>query len=244
MSGSTFLSLTNRLLRRINEVELTETNFASTRGVQTLAKDVVLDAIKEINQQKWEWPYQAVEHTITLSTGINEYAWPVNFKSVDWESFQIIKDDALEIRSRNLKSIDRDQWYKTLKLIDDDAGNVGVSAPDFVFRTHGTGFGVTPSPDKEYTVKYRYYKVPNDMVLHGDLTDIPSDYDNIITAGALMHMNLFRENPEGTQIARGMFDAGINKMYNSLVGSNEYMYDTRVGTSVTPMVTDYGNYKL
>ena len=42
---STYLDLTNKLLRKINEVEISEADFSNTRGVQTLAKDAIADAI-------------------------------------------------------------------------------------------------------------------------------------------------------------------------------------------------------
>ena len=242
--SSTYLSLTNRVLRRINEAELTETSFASSRGLHSVVKDSVVDAIREINQQKWECPWQAIEHTITVSVGINEYAWPQRFKSADWESFQIIKDDSLEVASTNLVQMDRDMWYRNLKLADDDAGVLGVSAPRFVFRTHGTGFGVTPSPDKPYIIKYRYYRLGDEMALFSDVCEIPQEYDNVILAGALAHVNVFKENPDGYNIYSSIFKNGISNMYNALVGSVTEMYDTRTTNTQTPIFSNTGNYKL
>lgn len=243
--GSNFLTLTNRLLVKINEVELTDTTFTSTRGILSAAKYAIIDSINEINQQKWEWPFHAVEHTTILEVGLNEYSWPDRFKSVDWESFEIQRDDTLNVRSKVLSQIDRDQWYKYFKNKDVDSGSDGVAIPEYVFKTHGTGFGITPSPDKEYTLKYRYYKLPNTLSSYDDVCDIPQEYDNVIIAGAHKRMNLFKENPQGFSIVEREFKDGISNMYENMIGgSSPYMYDTRTANSISPTIISSGNYKL
>ncbi len=242
--GSTYLELTNKLLRRLGEVELTDTSFTSTRNLHSHAKDAINDSIREISQQRWEWPFHAMEHTLVFSKGENEYDWPTSFKSVDWESFQIQRDDALSVRSKNLRQIDKDEWYRHFKQEDDDSGSDGVGVPSFVFRTHGVGFGVTPAPNEAYTIKFRYYKTPTLLTLYSDQTDIPSEYDNVIIAGALMHMNLFKENAQGFSLMKQEFKDGIKNMYNSLVGYIESMADTRSAYSQVPLLTKSEGYKL
>ena len=66
---STFLDLTNQLLRRLNEVEIAQADFPSVRGVQATAKDAIKNAIAKINQAEYEWPFNAVEHTQLLVVG-------------------------------------------------------------------------------------------------------------------------------------------------------------------------------
>ena len=57
----------------MNEVEVSEADFANTRGVQTLAKDAVLDSIGQINQAEYEWPFNAAQHTQVLAVGQEEH---------------------------------------------------------------------------------------------------------------------------------------------------------------------------
>jgi len=234
--GSTYLQLTNRLLRRVNEVELTNTNFISTRGIHSVAKDCVKDAVNEINQQKWQWPFLAVQHTQVLQVGEAEYGWPADFQSVDWSSFQIVKN-SVNPSNRHLKVINRVDWYNQIRDTDEDDGASAI--PDYVFRTHGTGFGLSPIPDKEYTLEFRYYKNPVELITHDNECDIPSVYDNVILWGSLYHMNLFRENVEGTQIADAKFKDGIKNMYLALVGSmTEGVTDTRINFGGQPIVSE------
>ena len=56
---SNFLTLTNKVLLRLNEVTLDigGQGFDSVRGVQALAKDSVNNSIREILQEAQEWPF-------------------------------------------------------------------------------------------------------------------------------------------------------------------------------------------
>ncbi len=235
--GSTFLQLTNKVLKRINEVELTDTTFNSARGIHAVCKDAVVDAINEINQQEWEWPFNALDTTQTLIVGQNEYSWPTYFKAVDWESFEIMKNETLGVRSKNLLEIDRDQWYKFLKPTDDDNSLTGVGVPQYVFKSHGEKFGVSPSPDKPYNLYFRYYITPNDLVNYNDTTSIPTQYDNVIVSGALVHVNLFKENPQGVSIAEATYKKGLSNMYNSLIGYVDRVRDTRSNLATQPFLS-------
>lgn len=238
--GSTYLKLTNDLLRRINEVELTTSNFSSSRGLQSVAKDCVQDSVREICQQKWEWPFLAVEHSQVLQIGENEYAWPVNFNTVDWNSFQIRKDDSLNINNKHLKVIVRDEWYDWSKDEDEDSDPDGLRIPTHVFRAHGNGFGVTPVPNKEYTIEFRYFKNHSELVNQDDLCSIPTIFDNIILWGSLYNMNLFRENSQGAAFADEKFKRGISNMYSILINKNaEYMTDTRINFGNTVWSRNY-----
>jgi hypothetical protein len=203
--------------------------------MQSLAKDLIQDSIREINQQKWEWPYHAIQHTQTLVVGQTEYAWPSDFKSVDWNTFQIQKDPTLNVNNTSLQVIDRVEWYKYQRDLDDDNSISGQRVPMMVFKSHGNGFGISPSPDKTYTIEFRYYRNEGTLVNSTDTTDIPSQFDNVITAGALYHMNLFRENLEGATTAQNSFTAGIKNMYITLVGEvSPYASSTVVNQGGSP----------
>lgn len=241
--GATFLSLTNNLLRRINEVELLEGNFLSARGMQAVAKDSILDSIRGINQQRWQWPFHAVQHVQPLDIGQNEYSWPADFKSVDWESFQIQKDGTYNQNNKHLEPINRADWYTYYRDTDNDANPNGLRVPDFVFRAHGNGFGVSPTPDKNYNIEFRYFKNPPTLSDADDQTTIPDEYTNIIIWGGLYNMNLFRENPEGTAIALKAFQDGIDNMYNILIENlAESLVDTRINFGGSPFFNFTGGY--
>jgi hypothetical protein len=222
------MDLTNRLLRRINDVEISESDFLSVRGIQAVAKDCVLDTIREINSSRIDWPFNAVEHSQSLVAGTEEYAWPLQFTAADWDSFQIQKDDDLNVNHTQLTAISREEWYHNYRDMDYDSESLGRGVPTFVFPSHGQGWGVTPSPNQAYAIKYRYYKNPDDLVDFDDETTIPSKFDYVILAGSLQHMNLFKENPNGVAIAQKKFKDGVSDMVNLYLPNPIYAYDTRV----------------
>lgn len=225
---SDFITLTNKVLRRLNEVNVPEAEFLSVRGVQALAKDAVRDSINKINQAEFTWPFNAAEHQQLLVKGNEEYVWPTGFKIADWESFQIQKDTNLNVDFRTLKFISRDEWYRRYRDLDQNSGSDGRDVPEYVFPSHGTGFGVSPSPDEAYTIKFRYYLSTIPLVNSGDETRIPDIFDHVIVEGALYYMYMFRDNPEQANVAATVFQQGLKEMRTVLVNNYNRMYDTRV----------------
>lgn len=225
---STFLDLTNQLLRRLNEVEIDQADFPTVRGVQATAKDTIRNSIAKINQAEYEWPFNAVEHTQILAVGQEDYSWPQYFKVPDFNSFQLQASSSLGTSATQLKFIDRDTYYKQYKDLDDNAGSVGRGVPVYVAEGFGNGYSITPSPDKAYTIKFRYYQNHNDLVAYGDLTRIPDTYDNVIIEGALMQMYMFRDNMEAAGISAQLFQQGVKEMQGILMNKYQEIRDTRI----------------
>lgn len=226
--ASTFLSLTNQVLRRLNEVEIAQADFGNARGVQALAKDSVRNAIAKINQTEFEWPFNAAEHTQQLTPGQTEYSWPNFHKIADFNSFQIQKDTSQSVDYKTLRFIERDVWYKNHRDLDYSAGSAGRDVPDFVFPSHGNGYGVTPSPDKAYTIRFRYFLNGADLQNAGDDVRIPETFDATIVEGALYYMYMFRDNSEAAGIAANIFEQGVKEMRTLLINKYERITDTRI----------------
>ena len=224
---STYISLCNQVLRRLNEVEISQSDFANVRGIQALVKDSVKAAVAKINQAEFEWPFNAAEHTQTLVAGQNEYTWPDFFKVSDWNSFQLQKNVSLDVDYTTLTYMDLDEWYSKHRDEDYKAGTAGKAQPTHVFPGHGNGFGVTPSPDKAYSVRFRYYLNYSDITDFDDVTRIPSSFDTVIVDGALYHLYMFKDNLEAAQAAFIAFERGIKDLQTLYINNYEYIRDTR-----------------
>lgn len=225
---STYIDLCNKTLRRLNEVEISADNFPSVRGVQALVKDAVKAAIAKVNQAEYGWPFNAAEHTQVLNVGQTEYTWPDYFKVSDWNTFQIQKDESLGVSYKTLKSIDQDEWYRSHRDADFEAGSAGRAIPDFVFPSHGNGFGVSPSPDKAYTIRFRYFQNYSDLTTATDVTRIPESFDTVIVDGALYHLYMFKDNLEAANAAFLAFQQGIKDLQTLYINNYQYISDTRV----------------
>lgn len=230
--GSSFLTLTNKLLNSFNEVELDNSSFDTTVGVHTEAKNAILSSIGIIQHEEYAWPFNATSTTQVLTIGQEEYDWPSDFKVADWRSFQIDKDTNLGINNSRLTYLNRDEWYQYYKITDDDANPNGLNLPYYVFEKHGSGFGVSPSPNKAYTVSYRYYLEPNELSTSSDVTTIPTHYNYVIIEGAKPFMYQFYDNPERASMSQELFKTYLKTMRMVLINKNSYMWDTRVKSNL------------
>lgn len=226
--GSTYLDLTNRVLRRLNQVELTSSDFASARGIHAMAKDAILDTVRKINSQKFEWPFNATSGTQILTVGQELYSYPVDLRIPDWESFYIEKDDTLNINTKKLSFISKDQWYKYFRENDLDSETNGRAIPDYVFETDDGGFGVTSSPNEAYTVKFRYWIKTIDLETYDDVCTIPSEYDHVIMDGAMHFMYMFLDNDQRAQVASQAFNKGLDYMSYILIPKDPYAYGSMI----------------
>ena len=225
---TTYIDLCNQTLRRLNEVEIAEADFSSARGVQALVKDAVKAAVAKINQAEFGWPFNAAEETDTLVVGQTEYVWPQYFKVADWNSFQIQANDNLGAGFKTLKFIEQDEWYSDHRDADYTAGVTGRDMPEYIFPAHGNGYGVSPSPNKAYTLKFRYFMNYSDITNATDVTRIPESYDTVLIDGALYHMYMFKDNMESAQAAFISFEKGIKDLQTLYINNNVSIRDTRI----------------
>lgn len=82
-----YLTLCNRVLHSLNEVELTEANFAASKGIQTAIKEFVNRSVNDIYGDELEWPFLHSDTTQATTAGTAEYSLPANYRNVDYDSF-------------------------------------------------------------------------------------------------------------------------------------------------------------
>jgi hypothetical protein len=217
---STFFELTNLLLRRLLETELTTSNFVSARSTQNTAKDCVRDAVDEILTRDKRWPFFYQPGSQLLSVGVEEYTLPVDCESVDWKSFRLRKNDTLLIQTTPLMYLSRDEWFERYRPSDEDVGTDGRGAPQFVFNSDygaSTSFGLTPSPDQAYTVDFQYYKFITSLDLYDDECIIPDRYNHVILDTALKYFYAFKDNLEQTSLWESRSEKAISRMKQNLI---------------------------
>ena len=85
--ATTYLTLANRVLRELNETELTSSTFSSSRGIQTAIKDFVNKGIHDIYNETGEIPLLYSRTSQDLTVGDNEYDFPTDFRKAVMDSF-------------------------------------------------------------------------------------------------------------------------------------------------------------
>ena len=106
----TFLSLTNDVITRMNEVVLTSTTFANARGVQVQCQNAVDESIRYINQREFGYSFNHAQNSSTLTPGVARYSLPTSTKSVDYNTARIKKDDDLNSAGNNLVSLNYNEY--------------------------------------------------------------------------------------------------------------------------------------
>ena len=224
--SATYIQLVNRICVRINETTLEEHQFNGAKNIHNTIKNSVADAVHMILQEERAWPFLAIEQTLTLDKGSVEYAWPDEFDTVDWNSFIVKWDDQ---NWMPLKPIQKEEWYARGRWSDRMYLPEGNDLPRMVFGTHGNGFGVSPNPDKDYVLKYRYWRTTQRMENAGDECRIPQQYEYVITAASLSLMYSFLDNTERASFWDAKYKEGLKAMKRTLLGTNyKAMIDGRV----------------
>jgi len=108
----TFLSLTNDVITRMNEVVLTSTTFASARGVQVQCQNAVNQAIRYINQREFGYSFNHASNSSTLTPGVVRYSLPTSTKSVDYNTARIKKDDDIGNSGNNLTALNYNEYIQ------------------------------------------------------------------------------------------------------------------------------------
>ena len=119
MSG-TYLSLTNSVIARLNEVQLTSANFSSARGIQVQAQNAVNESVRYINQREFNYPFNHATETKTLTAGVVRYSLPTSTKTVDYNTFRIVKDSDLGNSGGRLAILDYNDYVNSYITQEDE----------------------------------------------------------------------------------------------------------------------------
>ncbi len=219
---ATFLELVNEVNRRLNEVELTTSNFASSSGFYAHAKDAVNASIRYINQSEFEWPFNHNLQTLTLTANQSRYAFPADCKVINFNSFRIREDATIGNATTKLSSITYEEYLD--KYVGQEYNSSsGQGVPVNVVQAPSLEFILTPEPDKAYELIYEYYNFSADLVLNTDTTIIPDRFKHVITDGAMHYAYLFRGNTQDALVAKEKFDEGIKHMRSMLINRTRYV---------------------
>lgn len=226
-----FLGLVNDVNTRLNEVQLTSSNFDSAIGFYQQAKDAVNSSIRYINQSQYEWPFNHVEQEEFLTAGTTRYSLPSDCKSVDIDSFRIKRDATLGNSTVKLTVLSYEEYLET--YVDQEYNtSTGIrGVPQYVFQTPNFEYGVTPPPKEAYEIVYEYFRYPVDMISATDVPIIPERFRHVVVDGAMYYAYLFRSNSQDAVILRDKFEDGIKQMRSMLVNRMEYVRSTAINTS-------------
>jgi|TARA_R100001198_G_C5175953_1_gene174674 hypothetical protein len=217
-----FLGLVNAMNRRLNEVELTSSNFATATGFYSQAKDAVNAAIRYINQSEYFWSFNHTTKEQTLVANTSRYAFPTDAKVINFNTFRIKENTTLGNSTTRLTEIVYEDYLD--RFVDQEYNSsTGQGVPRHVAQAPDLKFIMTPEPDKAYELVFEYYTFPTDLSATTDAPTIPERFQHVIVDGAMHYGYLFRGNTQDAMVMKEKFDEGIKYMRSQLINRTPYV---------------------
>ena len=239
---ATYLNLTNELLRELNEVVLTSSNFSDAVGIQAHAQDCINRAYSDIVMAEPQWAFLATGESgatdpfygnvyVETVAGTRWYelkasssSITADYGSVDWDNFYLttigVSGASTPYTSQNLKFVTTEEWKDHLRESEniDDADSQTYGEPRFVIRSpDARKFGVSPIPDKVYRVWFFAWDLPTALDAHGDATVFPDVYSPVLMARARYHFHQFKDAPQQAAFALEDYKKGLKQMRSALM---------------------------
>ena len=252
--ATTYLQATNELLREVNEIALTSSNFASAIGIQQHAKDCINRAYNDIVTSEPRWSFLATGESgstdpfygnvyVETVAGTRWYelkesssSLTTDYGAVDWNDFYLttigVSGETTPYTSRNLRFVTLEDWKDFRREAEniDDTDSQNWGEPNVVFRSpDGRKFGLSPIPKKVYRVWFFAYDLPTALSAHGDTVVFPDVYVPVLIARARYYMHQFKENMQAAAFALDDYKKGLRQMKSNMLSpAPKYITDDRV----------------
>jgi len=220
------MTLVNDVNESLNEVALTDVNFASATGYYRDAKRAVNSSLRQINQHGVEWPFNHVKYELTTVVNQVRYAYPVDAKNVLFNTFRVRGDEDLNLLTGALFPLDYEDYIQRYSDME-YAPDKYAGTPTTVFRTPSLEYGLLPPPDRVYSVDFEYMSIPLDLVNATDVPTVPEIFRHVIHDGAMYYAYMFRGDVDSAQLQEMKFKEGINKMVSIYINRYEYLRSTQ-----------------
>ena len=106
--ATTYLEITNEVLRELNEVILTSANFSSAIGIQSFVKDSINTSIFDIANEEPQLPF----FSVGVSGSTDPFYGNVTVATVAGQRWYLLKSGSSSITT-DYSSIDWDDFYLT-----------------------------------------------------------------------------------------------------------------------------------
>ena len=251
--ATTYLDLTNEVLRELNEIPLTSANFANATGLQKFVKDTVNKSIFDIANEEPQLPFFSAGESgatdpfygnVTVPTVAGQRWYTLksdsssittDYSSIDWDDFYVttinVSGETSPYVSKGLRFLTLDDWKRYYRDSEnaDDADTQNHGEPKFVIKSpDNRKFGLSPIPDKVYNVHFYAFVRPTALSAYDDTMVLPEQYSNIVTARMRYYVWQFKESPQQAAFALDDYKKGMKQMKSNLMNpAPKYMTDDR-----------------
>ena len=251
--ATTYLELTNEVLRELNEVVVTSANFDSAIGIQSFVKDALNRALFDIANDEPQLPFFSAGVSggtdpfygnVTVATVAGQRWYTLksssssiitDYSSVDWDDFYIttinVSGESAPYTSTGLKFLTLADWKRYYRDAEnaDDADTQSYGEPRYVYKSPDhRKFGLSPIPDKVYNVHFYAFEKPTALSAYNDTIPMPEQYSNVLTARTRYYVHQFKENIQQAAMALDDYRKALRHMKSNLINPQpKYMTDDR-----------------
>ena len=250
--ASTYLDLTNEVLRELNEIPLTSANFANAIGLQKFVKDSINKSIFDIANAEPQLPFFSAgvsgstdpfygNVTVASVAGQRWYTLKADsssittdYASIDWDDFYLttinVSGESSPYVSKGLRFLTLDDWKRYYRDNENsaDANSTNAEPIHVIKSPDSRKFGLSPIPDKVYNVHFYAFTKPTALDAHGDTMVLPEQYSNVITARTRYYVWQFKESPQQAAFALDDYKKELRSMKSNLMNPTpKYMTDDR-----------------
>lgn len=249
--SSTFLDLTNALLDEVNEVRLTSVTFASARNIQRYAKECINKAYLDIHKDNSEWPWlstAAPQDNYYGNTYIETVAgtrWYLlnptstsmddDYSYVDFDKMTLTEEGvagkSTPYAVKRLPPITSTEWHSYFAVSEakDKSGEALYGTPLRVIKSaDGRRVGFSPIPDGVFRLYFQAYDQPTVLSVYDDVSQIPTQYENVLVDKARYYIWKFKDSEEQSQDAEKAYKKGLRRAREHFAPVPSKMTDDRV----------------
>ena len=251
--ATTYLDLSNEVLRELNEVVLTSGTFASATGIQSFVKDAINKSLFDVANAEPQLPFFSAgvsgstdpfygNVTVATVAGQRWYTLKASsssitsdYAAVDWDDFYIttinVSGESAPYTSTGLKYLTLADWKRYYRDAEnaDDADTQSYGEPRYVYKSPDhRKFGLSPMPDKVYNVHFYAFEKPTALSAYDDTIPMPEQYSNVLTARTRYYVHQFKENIQQAAMALDDYRKALRHMKSNLINPQpKYMTDDR-----------------
>ena len=251
--ATTYLDLSNEVLRELNEVVLTSGSFASATGIQGFVKDAINKSLFDVANAEPQLPFFSAgvsgstdpfygNVTVATVAGQRWYTLKASsssittdYAAVDWDDFYIttinVSGESAPFTSTGLKYLTLTDWKRYYRDAEnaDDANTQSYGEPKYVYKSPDhRKFGLSPIPDKVYNVHFYAFEKPTALSAYNDTIPMPEQYSNVLTARTRYYVHQFKENIQQAAMALDDYRKALRHMKSNLINPQpKYMTDDR-----------------
>ena len=252
--ATTYLDLSNEVLRELNEVVLTSGTFASATGIQSFVKDAINKSLFDVANAEPQLPFFSAgvsgstdpfygNVTVATVAGQRWYTLKASsssitsdYAAVDWDDFYIttinVSGESAPYTSTGLKYLTLADWKRYYRDAEnaDDADTQSYGEPRYVYkRPDHRKFGLSPIPDKVYNVHFYAFEKPTALSAYNDTIPMPEQYSNVLTARTRYYVHQFKENIQQAAMALDDYRKALRHMKSNLINPQpKYMTDDMI----------------